>query len=41
MRALRIFLVVFVQAENSFEGLMTIEANIIVNGHGDLPWKMR
>jgi hypothetical protein len=39
VRALRSFLVVFVQGQNNFEGLMTIEANVIINGHGDLPWE--
>jgi hypothetical protein len=39
MRTLRSFLVVLVQGKNRFEGLVTIEANIIVDGHGDLPRK--
>jgi hypothetical protein len=38
MRALGVFVVVLVQGKNGFEGLMTIEANVIVNGHGNLPW---
>lgn len=37
MRALRNVFVVFVQGENRFKRFMTIEANIIVNGHGNLP----
>ena len=37
MRALGSFLIVLIQAENSFEGFMTIEANIIVDGHENLP----
>jgi hypothetical protein len=37
MRAFGILLVVLVQAKNCFEGFMTIEANIIVNGHGEPP----
>ena len=37
MRTVGIFLVVLVQSKNDFEGLMTIEANIIVDGHGDPP----
>src|SRR5579872_418737 len=35
--ALRIFLVVFVQGKSYFEGLMTIHADIIVDGHGGPP----
>ena len=38
MRALGSFLIVLVQAENGFEGFMTIETNIIVDGHENLPW---
>ena len=30
-------LLVLVQGKNCFEGLMTLEANIIVDGHDDLP----
>jgi len=41
MRALGSFLIVLIQAENSFEGLMTIEANIIVDGHEILPREIR
>jgi hypothetical protein len=41
MRALGNFLVVLVQAENGFERLMTIEANIIVDGHENLPREIR
>ena len=37
MRALGNFFVVLVQGKNRFKGVMTIEANVIVNGHGDLP----
>ena len=37
VRALRIFLVVFRQSENCFKWLVTIKANIIVDGHGSLP----
>jgi hypothetical protein len=40
MRALGIFMIVLGQSENGFERLMTIEANVIVNGHGNLPWGM-
>jgi hypothetical protein len=39
MRALGIFLVVLVQGKNGLEGLVAIQTNVIVNGHGDLPWK--
>ena len=39
MWALGSLLVVLVQGKDRFEGLMAIEANIIVNGHGDLPWE--
>ena len=38
MWALGSFFIVLVQAENGFEGFMTIEANIIVDGHENLPW---
>jgi hypothetical protein len=38
MRTLGSFFIVFVQGQNRFEGLMTIQANIIVEGHGNLPW---
>ena len=41
MRALGSFLIVLIQAENSFEGLMAIEANIIVDGHENLPREIR
>lgn len=37
MWALRIFLIVLAQGKNGFEGFMAIQANIIVNGHTDLP----
>jgi hypothetical protein len=37
MRALGIFFVVLVQSESGFEWSMAIEANIIINGHGNLP----
>ena len=39
MWTLGMFFFVLIQGKNSFEGLVTIEADIIVNGHGDLPWK--
>jgi hypothetical protein len=35
MRAPGIFFIVLVQGKNGFKGLMTIEANVIVNGHGE------
>jgi hypothetical protein len=41
MRALRSFFIVLVQGKNGFEGLMTIETNVIVYGHGHLPWEIR
>ncbi len=41
MGTLGCFFVVLVQRKNDFEGLVTIEANIIVNGHGTLPWELR
>lgn len=37
VRALGIFLVVLIQGENQLERLMAIEADIVVNGHGNLP----
>jgi hypothetical protein len=37
VRALNGVLVVFVQGEDSFEALVAIQADIIVNGHGDPP----
>jgi hypothetical protein len=30
-------MIVLVQGEDGFEGFMAIQANIIVNGHGNLP----
>jgi hypothetical protein len=39
MRALGNFLIVLIQGKNCFEGFVTIEANVIVYGHGDLPWE--
>jgi hypothetical protein len=35
--AFGILLIVLVQGQSCFEGFMTIETNIIVDGHGDLP----
>jgi hypothetical protein len=37
MGALGILVVVFVQGENGLKSFMTIEANVIVNGHGKPP----
>lgn len=40
MRALGSFLIVLIQRKNGFKGLVAIEANVIVNGHENLPWKI-
>jgi hypothetical protein len=37
VRTLGILFVVLVQGQSGFEGLVAIEANIIVYGHGNLP----
>jgi hypothetical protein len=37
MRALRICLVVLAQGQDGFEGFVTIEANVIIDGPEDLP----
>jgi hypothetical protein len=37
VRTFGILFVVLVQSQSGFEGLMAIKANIIVNGHGNLP----
>jgi hypothetical protein len=40
MWALGSFFIVLIQGENGFKGLVTIEANVIVDGHENLPWEM-
>jgi hypothetical protein len=37
MRTFRSVFVVLVEGENNFERFVTIEADIIVDGHGNLP----
>lgn len=37
MRTLGILMIVLVQGQDSFEGLMTVETNIVINGHWGPP----